>query len=208
MAKKKALRQDIEASEISGLSPRDRILRTVTDLFYIHGIRAVGVDRIIEQSGVAKMTFYKHFPSKNALVAEYLKSKDEKWLSALETISKDSGKSPLDRILSLFDIMENIVGAENYQGCPFIKGLAEFGPDEDASQIQEQIASHFSRTRDLITQFVRDLQPKKRPEQIVQIIMTLLTGTLVVAQVYKEEPVAKINKEAARTLLLGIIRET
>jgi AcrR family transcriptional regulator len=208
MAQKKTKKeQNTETPNVSNLSARDRILRTAMDLFYAHGIRAVGVDRIIAESGVAKMTLYKHFPSKSALVIEYLKYKDDKWLTAIERIANDGNKSALERLLALFDVMGKVIGVPDYQGCPFIRTLAEFGSDDGVPEIQKQLASHFSETRDAITRMVRDVNPKVRPDTIVQIVMTLLTGILVVAQVDKRGQVARVNKEAARTLLEAFARQ-
>ena len=75
---------DLERLPLSALAPRERILRTASDLFYRFSIHAVGVDRIIAESGVAKMTFYKHFPSKANLVATYLRHKDAGWLQTVQ----------------------------------------------------------------------------------------------------------------------------
>ncbi|HFJ8955946.1 TPA: TetR/AcrR family transcriptional regulator, partial [Serratia liquefaciens] len=63
------------------LPPRQRILLTAHDLFYRDGVRATGIDRIISESGVAKVTFYRHFPSKNELIEAFLAYRHEQWLS-------------------------------------------------------------------------------------------------------------------------------
>ena len=67
---------DLQTARLADLSPRDRVLRAALDLFYEHGVHSVGIDRIIAESGVAKMTFYRHFHSKARLIAEYLAYKD------------------------------------------------------------------------------------------------------------------------------------
>ena len=86
--------------------PRDRILQTAADLFYRHGIHSVGIDRIIAESGVAKMTFYRHFPSKARLVAEYLGQKEQGWQQVFGAITADTSKPVLERVLSIFDALE------------------------------------------------------------------------------------------------------
>ena len=63
---------DLAGQSLSDLAPRERILKTASDLFYRFSIHTVGIDRIIAESGVAKMTFYKHFPSKDELVVAYI----------------------------------------------------------------------------------------------------------------------------------------
>ena len=63
------------------LPARERILRTAHDLFYAEGLRATGIDRVIAEAGVTKVTFYRHFPSKNDLILAYLNLRHEQWMA-------------------------------------------------------------------------------------------------------------------------------
>src|SRR3954468_6160105 len=96
---------DVDIQPLDALAPRERILRTASDLFYRFSIHAVGVDRIIAESGVAKMTFYKHFPSKARLVADYLRHKTVVWLQMLASATDQAGLSPVERVLAIFDAL-------------------------------------------------------------------------------------------------------
>ena len=84
---------------------RERILDTATRLFYAKGIRAVGVDLIIAESGVAKATFYKHFPAKDDLVVAYLDKVDGVWTGQLEAAAEAAGPDPADQLVGLFDAL-------------------------------------------------------------------------------------------------------
>ncbi|MFC5744913.1 TetR/AcrR family transcriptional regulator [Actinomadura rugatobispora] len=86
---------------------RDRILRTATDLFYTYGIRGVGIDRIIAESGVAKATLYAHFRSKDELVLAYLRQADEKWRRMLREAAAAAGDDPRAQLPAMF----NAIGA-------------------------------------------------------------------------------------------------
>src|SRR3954454_16579077 len=97
---------DVDVQPLDALAPRERILKTASDLFYRFSIHAVGVDRIIAESGVAKMTFYKHFPSKANMVATYLRHQDAAWLQMLAASTEKPGLSPLERVLSIFDALD------------------------------------------------------------------------------------------------------
>src|SRR3954471_16617579 len=119
---------DVDARSLDVLAPRERILKTASDLFYRFSINSVGIDRIIAESGVAKMTFYKHFPSKADLIATYLRHKSVVWFQMLSSSTERAGLSPLERVLAVFDALEEPLLAPSFRGCPFVKGLAEFGP--------------------------------------------------------------------------------
>src|SRR4051794_19626158 len=84
---------NFEGQPLNVLAPRERILKTASDLFYRFSIHTVGVDRIIAESGVAKMTFYKHFPSKANMVATYLRHQDALWLQMLAASTEKPGLS-------------------------------------------------------------------------------------------------------------------
>jgi len=110
----------------SELPPRDRILATALSLFYRDGIRATGVDRLIAESGVAKLTFYRHFPSKEALVMAFLEQRHQRWLAwfteALERLG--GGKKPRDlRVLA--DVLAEWFEREEFRGCAFINTTVE-----------------------------------------------------------------------------------
>jgi AcrR family transcriptional regulator len=84
---------------------RQRILDTAFRLFYAHGIRAVGVDRIIAESGAAKATFYKYFPAKDDLVVAYLDTVDGIWSQQLHDAAEAAGTAPADQLVGMFDAL-------------------------------------------------------------------------------------------------------
>lgn len=120
-------RMTIEHNPSAELSARERILVTAHDLFYRDGIRATGIDRVIEQSNVAKVTFYRHYPSKNDLILAYLNYRHDTWMRWLrETLARhtSSGSTPLDALLGTFAEWWN---RPDYRGCAFINAAAELG---------------------------------------------------------------------------------
>ena len=106
-------------------SARDRILETAFRLFYARGIRAVGVDLIIAESGVAKATFYKHFPAKDELVLAYLDKVDGIWTGQLHAAAEAAGPDPADQLVGLFDALGTACRRDGYRGCAFINAAAE-----------------------------------------------------------------------------------
>ena len=194
--------KNLEAVPLAELAPRDRVLRAALALFYRHGIHSVGVDRIIAESGVAKMTFYKHFPSKSKLVAAYLAHKNECWRELLEGIAGDASRPPLERLLRLFDAVDSSIQCPNFRGCAFIKGLAEFGPDRDEPEVQEQLSAHFACTEKVISGLLKEIRPRDA-KKLVQPVMSLICGSVVVAQATGRSDAAARNREFVRALLEG-----
>ncbi|ASQ93925.1 TetR/AcrR family transcriptional regulator [Streptomyces sp. 11-1-2] len=103
-----------------------RILDAAAELFYGQGINAVGVDLIAKRSGVTKKTLYDRFGSKEALVAAYLRERDERWRAWLTAEVEKS--PPADRALATFDALALWVARENPRGCGFVNAAAEL-PD-------------------------------------------------------------------------------
>ncbi|SFJ71728.1 transcriptional regulator, TetR family [Bosea sp. OK403] len=193
---------NLEAQPLHALSPRDRILKTASDLFYRFSIHTVGVDRIIAESGVAKMTFYKHFPSKADLIATYLRHNSAVWFQMLATASEKAGLSPLERVLAIFDALDESFRAPSFRGCPFVKGLAEFGPEANSPDVQAIIAAYFKDLHEFVASLVKPLA-LNRPEQAALQILSLIQGSIVIAQSTRDPAVAEANRDAARSLLEG-----
>lgn len=119
------MRKVQQLKQTSETSARERILHTAHDLFYREGVRATGVDRIIEQAGVSKVTFYRHFPSKNDLIAAFLEFRHENWMTwftgALQLAPKNS-EFPLKPVLAA---LKEWFSEPDYRGCAFINGVVE-----------------------------------------------------------------------------------
>ena len=106
-------------------APRERILETVTALFSKHGYRAVGIDTIIRESGIAKMTLYKHFASKDALIAAYLEQTNAGFWRWLDGIT-DSHRDPKAQLEAIFDGVAKLSSSPTCLGCSFTHAAAEF----------------------------------------------------------------------------------
>src|SRR6476469_5173986 len=129
---------------------RDRILDAAFRLFYARGIRAVGVDKIIAESGVAKATFYKHFPAKDDLVVTYLDRVDGVWSSQLRDAATAAGSDPADQLVGLFAALGTACRRDGYRGCAFINAAAESQP---GTQVHARTVEH----KTAVLSWVRDL---------------------------------------------------
>lgn len=97
-------------------------------MFSRRGIRDVGVDELIRASGVAKATFYRHFPSKDALVLAFLKRRDELWMmGSVVPEARSRAENPEDQLLAIFDVYHQWFQDEDFEACSFVKVLLEMG---------------------------------------------------------------------------------
>lgn len=106
-----------------GRGARQRILDTAAELFYREGINATGVERLATESSVSKRTLYQHFPSKTAVVEEYLRSIEQRVATPIQSRAHSAAQSPRERLLALFDIPP--VGDAPIRGCPFHNAAVE-----------------------------------------------------------------------------------
>ena len=106
---------------------RERILSTAYRLFCRHGIRAVGIDTIIAESGVAKMSIYRHFHSKDELVLAVLQRRESRWTQDwLQTEVNRRAATGAERLLAIFDVFDEWVRRRDFEGCCFVRTLLEF----------------------------------------------------------------------------------
>ena len=110
-------------SEKKNLPARERILLTAHDIFYQEGIRATGIDRLIAESGVTKVTFYRHFPSKKDLILEYLEYRHSYWMTWFVDALQRHGNSAK----AILPALSEWFGDAHFRGCAFINSVAELG---------------------------------------------------------------------------------
>ena len=108
---------------------KERVLEVAYELFSRRGVRAVGINELIERSGVAKATFYRHFPSKDDVVLAFLERRDQVW--TVELIIQEArrrGTTPKEQLLSIFDVFADWFRRDDFEACSFINILLEMGP--------------------------------------------------------------------------------
>jgi AcrR family transcriptional regulator len=168
----------------------ERILETADRLFYLRGIRAVGVDTIAAEIGISKRTLYNHFPSKDELIAAYLERRF--------TRAPASDKPPVEQILGTFDRLERGFASKDFRGCPFVNAVAELGAED---QGVKKIAIAFKESRRV---WFRDLllQLDVADAEGLATQLTLLVDGSIAQDLVRDDPsMARAAKEAARVLL-------
>ena len=188
--------------EVIPLAPksrvRDRIMRTASDLFYRHGIHAVGVDTIASEAGTNKMSFYRNFASKDELVAEYLRSEEREGLLWWdETIAAHAG-NPRLQVESLFDMLVVNNCDEDSRGCALANAAVEITePDHPARPVIEKYKADMRRR---FHQLARDMKARE-PEALGDSLMLLWEGAYVARVTMGAEGPVQGAAKAARALI-------
>ena len=179
-------------------SARERIDQTVYELFSRHGIRAVGVDTISARSGVAKMTMYRHYRSKDDLALAFLRRREELWTrSWLQQEVERSAQAPAERLLAVFDVFDKWFRRSDFEGCSFVKVLLEH--DDPEHPVRRAAEAHIETIRAFLRQLagdagVRDVDAFARQLQIV------MMGSIIAAYA-GDRDAARRAKELGSLLL-------
>ncbi|MBQ0963112.1 TetR/AcrR family transcriptional regulator [Streptomyces sp. RK23] len=164
---------------VAKLPPRERILDAAEELFQSEGIRRVGVQAIADKAETTKMAIYRHFETKDALVAEWLRILAAEYRAAFDRVEAEHPGRPREQILGLARFIADGLPALSYRGCPFVNSLAEL-PDRShpARRVIEEHKAH--QTRRLVGMCTEAGLPD--PEQVAAQITFLLEGAQVSTQ--------------------------
>ncbi len=178
-------------------SARDRILDTASTLFYRDGYHAVGIDTIIALSGVAKMTLYRHFGSKDELIEAYLERCNTEywvWLNAeIEGIS-----DPKERLGAAFDAVARLATSPRCLGCTFQAAASEF---PDLGHPGHRVAlAHKLRVLEWLDGLARESQLRD-PDRLAAQLLVLMDGAWVAARMFGPGNHASVVGEAAHALI-------
>lgn len=161
-----------------GRGARERILKTVERLFYREGVRAVGVDRVVAESDVAKTTLYAHFPSKEDLIAAYLEHQHVEALRRLGEGIRQLARDPRGRILAVFELLDVWFGTEHFRGCAFTNAGLEMGGE--SAETRERVRAHKLE----VARFLRTLAEEGKapdPDALSEELMILYEGAITTA---------------------------
>ena len=177
---------------------RQRIIETAERLFYAEGIRAVGIDRIIAESAVAKMTLYNHFASKDDLVLTVLKYREEKFDGMFERWMDRHVKKGMDRIEAFFAALKDWFKSPGFRGCAFINASVELA---DAQHAASQFsAQHKDRFHEMLTEIISDTAGAKATS-VAPAVALLVEGAIVTAVMEQSSKPADVARDAALALV-------
>jgi len=178
---------------------RDHLIETALQLFYKNGFHATGIDTILHHAGVARMTLYNHFKSKNELILAVIRRQDELFLHWLRRYVARHAKHPNDHLLKLYDALGKWFTGKGFSGCLFINACAEFSDVNDPVHV----AACEHKTR--ILGFIQELAAQTNiqdPDLIAHEIMLLVEGAIVMFHVTGDKNAAINAKKAAEKLII------
>lgn len=179
-------------------SPRERLIDTALELFNRQGYRATGIDGLLAEAGCAKMTLYNQFGSKEGLIRAALEARDSRWRTWLRNRVEALAASPRERLLAVFDALEEWFRRPEFRGCLFAKAAAEY--PELADPVHRAAARH---QRELLA-YLRGLAADAgahRPAPLARALMLLVQGAITVTQVNGPVGAAETARRAAEALI-------
>ena len=179
-------------------SARERVLGTAYELFSRRGVRAVGIDEVIERAGVAKATLYRHFRSKDDLVLAFLERREQLWTRGLvEAEARARGATPEEQLLAIFDVFDEWFQREDFEGCSFVNVLLETADREH--RVGAASAAHLENIRSIVRELAEEAGLRD-PESFALSWHILMKGSIVQAAEGDREA-AQRAKSMARLLL-------
>ncbi|MDS7596986.1 TetR/AcrR family transcriptional regulator [Agrobacterium tumefaciens] len=169
----------------------DQILKTASALFYREGIRAVGIDRIIDEANVAKATLYRHFPSKDHLVAAYLQARHNGVIRSLEEVRQAAG-TPREQIRVIFERLHEKADSPEFRGCAFALAVAEHG---DSERVVSVARHHKTKVREIFNAIMARVA--NRPEQAAAHLALLYEGALATVAVGRDPQAVLVARDCA-----------
>lgn len=191
-------------SDTRSHSRRDQLLETATELFYRNGCHTTGIDKVLAEAGVAKMTLYKHFKSKDNLVLAVCERFHEKVRDEFEEAVNEEGLSARQRLEAIFDFMEDWSRREEFWGCPSINLAVQY-PEHD-HPIHQAAREH----KEFRVQYVQHLAEEARlanPEELARELTLLIEGVTVMVQVTGDQSLVHSARKAAQTLIAQAMGE-
>jgi AcrR family transcriptional regulator len=189
---------DVGEAHGNSTEVRDRILRTASTLFYQRGVRAVGVDLVVEEAGVAKTSLYRHFRTKDDLIAAFLQAEDEDFWNCWNGVTERHKTDPVAELEAHLDWIGERVGRPNYRGCPQLNVAAEF-PDSD-HPARRVASAHKHELRRRLKGIAERLRVK-RPDELAGQLSLLINGAFVSSQALSPGEAGPLLRATARALI-------
>jgi len=184
------------------IAPKDKVFKTAARMFYQHGYRAIGVDTLAAESGIGKMTLYRHYPTKDDLIVAYLKDSNDLFWSNFEQIIKDA-PTAREKILSFFEGLQDYVQSPSCYGCPFLNVATEY-PETD--YLGHQVAiEHKQSVRTRFRQLAKEAGAKK-PDVLADQLFLLMDGAYMASRMFGAKNPAAHLAETAQVLVDSALR--
>ena len=193
------MRKQVQASNGRGSAEvREKVLQTACTLFYRSGVRAVGIDLVVEKAGVAKTSLYRHFPTKDALIAAFLEREDEDFWRQWDSVAALHAEDPFAELDAHMVWIGGRVSRDNYRGCPQINVSAEF--PEQGHPARKVAMIHKRTMREKLKAIVSRMDVAS-PTEVAGQLSLLINGAFVSSQSLDPGEAVTLLQHAAATLI-------
>jgi AcrR family transcriptional regulator len=190
--------------DLGAIDLREKILETASDLFYRLGVRAVGVDLVVEKAGVAKTSLYRHFRTKDDLIAAFLEREDLDFWRTWDRVAAQHAKDAKAELDAQLGWIGERVGKQNYRGCPQINVAAEF-PEAD-HPARKVAKAHKRELRRRLKVIAERLKVGATDELAGQLVV-LINGAFVSTQLFEPGEATPLLRHAAEALTAAAGRD-
>lgn len=173
---------------------RQHVVETAYALFKRAGFHATGIDRIIAEADVAKMTMYRHFPSKDELIVEVLDYRARRFDRQLDRLAEEVA-TPEQKIRKIFDWHERWFRSPDFHGCLFAHALAEFGDPEHP--VFKAAARQKNSLKRRMRSILEEEMPRGRAESVAAVLLMLIEGATLLAQMGQADTAIRDARKAA-----------
>jgi len=177
---------------------RQRILETADRLFYADGVRAVGIDRIIAEAGVAKMSLYNHFPSKDDLILAVLQHREQTVLQFFATAMDQHGKRTKDKLRAFFSALKDWFESPGFRGCAFQNAAVELADPKHAGA--QFVKGHKQRFQTFLAELVEE-SLGKGAAKVAPAVGLLVEGAIMTAMIQGSPDSVDVARDAALKLV-------
>lgn len=182
------------ATKTRRTNTESRIMNSASTLFHERGLRGVGVDDVIGESGVSRSTLYAHFRSKGDLVVAFLRQADDSWMGHLDAAAERAGSDPAAQLVGAFDALLDAFDRHGFFGCPFVSAAVETTLDSDARAVT---IAHVERRQAWLGELAGRAGAAD-PERLSGHLGLLIDGALVAGRLQQDRGVVEVAKDAAR----------
>lgn len=183
-------------------SARDRLLEAADRLFYDEGIHSVGIDRVLEESGVAKGSLYYNFGGKDDLVRTYLQNRHAKWAERIDE-ELATAATPAGKVLAIFDALADLFAEPDFRGCAFLNAAAEAQP----GSVEELATKDFRTWLHELFGAIVAAGDFRHPDRLAAQLVMLYDGANISAQMDHNPAVAAAARDAAADLIETAARQ-
>ena len=188
----------IETPAATDASPRDRLVSAATRLFCAKGIAATGIDAVLREAGVAKMTLYKIFGSKDRLVEAVLEEEGRRWREWFLPALLAGSQPPREKLARIFPLLREWFERADFYGCPFINAVGEH--DKSDPRMRALALRHKAVVLDAISGLAAQ-GGAKDPASVAHQLGVLIDGAIVATMITRDPAIAEVAAQAGQAVL-------